>query len=125
MEMADIPLFRALKGEIVRNVEMVIAPKQGLKRTLLASGRALFDDKGNHLGAVVSMHDITDRKQAEQELNQLNKNLEIRVQQRTAELFKTNQELQTEIAERIQTQIALSQANQELKQNALRFESLV
>ncbi|HEY9694077.1 MAG TPA: PAS domain S-box protein [Oculatellaceae cyanobacterium] len=125
MEMGDIPLFRALKGEIVRNSEMVIAPKQGLKRTLLASGRGLFDDNGNQLGAVVSMHDITERKQAEQELNQLNQNLEIRVQQRTAELIKTNQELQNEIAERIQTQIALSQANQELKENALRFQSLV
>lgn len=61
----DIPLFRAFRGEIVHEAEMVIAPKQGRTRTLLASGRAFFDATGNKLGAVVAMHDISDRKQAE------------------------------------------------------------
>ncbi len=125
MEMSDIPLFRALKGEIVRNSEMVIAPKQGLKRTLLASGRAIYDHNRNKLGAVVSMHDITQRKQAEEALKQLNQQLEIRIQERTAKLIKANKQLQTEIAERIETQIALSQANQELQRSASRFQSLV
>lgn len=67
MRREDIPLFRALQGEIVRNVEMVIAPKNGNKRTLSASGQALYDTEGNKLGAVVVMHDITEQKQAEAE----------------------------------------------------------
>jgi len=65
MPTQDIPLLRAFRGEIVHEAEMVIAPKQGRTRTLLASGRAFFDATGNKLGAVVAMHDISDRKQAE------------------------------------------------------------
>ncbi|MEH2205635.1 MAG: AAA family ATPase [Nostoc sp.] len=66
----EIPLFRALQGEIVENAEMVIAPKHGSKRILLASGQAIFDSSGNKLGAVVVMRDISDRKQAELALQQ-------------------------------------------------------
>ncbi len=67
MKREDIPLFRAWQGEQVRNAEMVIAPKGGEARTLLASGRALFDAQGKKLGAVVSMHDITAQRRAEEE----------------------------------------------------------
>ena len=62
---AEIPLFRAFSGEAVRDVEMIIAPKGGKRRTVLASGRALRDEDGRQLGAVVSMHDITDRRDIE------------------------------------------------------------
>ena len=68
MSKEEIPLFRALQGQIVDNVEMTIAPKQGKARTLLASGRAIADAQGKKQGAVVVMHDITERKQAEAEL---------------------------------------------------------
>jgi PAS domain S-box-containing protein len=67
MAREDIPLFRALQGERVRNAEMVIAPKHGPRRRLLASGRALFGASGEKLGAVVVMHDITTERQAEEE----------------------------------------------------------
>ncbi|MBE9179442.1 PAS domain S-box protein [Oculatella sp. LEGE 06141] len=70
MPMHEIPLFRAFEGEIVHESEMVIAPKQGKLRTLLASGRAFFDAAGNKLGAVVAMHDISERKQAESALQE-------------------------------------------------------
>ncbi|HTN74193.1 MAG TPA: PAS domain S-box protein [Pirellulaceae bacterium] len=68
MSRDEVPLFRALQGEQVRDVEMVIAPKEGRSRTLVASGQSLRDADGNNLGAVVSMHDVTERKLAEQEL---------------------------------------------------------
>ncbi|MBW4556207.1 MAG: GAF domain-containing protein [Trichormus sp. ATA11-4-KO1] len=64
----EIPLFRALQGQTVENLEMVIAPKQGTVKTLLASGQAIADSQGRKQGAVVVMHDITERKQAEAEL---------------------------------------------------------
>jgi len=70
MRKEDIPLFRAFSGEVVRDVEMVIAPKNGPARTLLANGQAFYDPEGSKLGAVVAMHDITERKLAEQELKQ-------------------------------------------------------
>ena len=62
METRDIPLFRAWNGEIVRQDEMVIVPKVGKTRTLLANGQAIRDPEGNVLGAVVAMQDITERK---------------------------------------------------------------
>ena len=72
----EIPLFRAWQGEIVENAEMIIAPKQGSTRFLLASGQAIFDPSGNKIGAVVAMRDISDRKQAEQALQQKSQALE-------------------------------------------------
>ncbi len=68
MTREDIPLFRALKGERVHQLEMVIAPKDDSKRSLQASGCELRDLHGNKLGAVVSMHDITELKLADAEL---------------------------------------------------------
>ncbi|WP_017298385.1 PAS domain S-box protein [Nodosilinea nodulosa] len=69
MPMAAIPLFRALQGEGVDNAEMVIAPKQGGKsRTVLANGQAIAAVDGSCQGAVVVMHDITERKQMEDAL---------------------------------------------------------
>ncbi|MCC5660131.1 GAF domain-containing protein [Nostoc sp. XA010] len=71
----EIPLFQALQGQTVKNVEMVIAPKQKRAKTLLASGQAIADSQGKKQGAVVVMHDISDvydelrlRKLAEAEL---------------------------------------------------------
>jgi PAS domain S-box-containing protein len=62
MRKEDVPLFRAFSGEVVRQAEMVIAPKNGPRRTVLASGRALIGRDGRKLGAVVAMQDITHRK---------------------------------------------------------------
>jgi diguanylate cyclase (GGDEF)-like protein/PAS domain S-box-containing protein len=68
---AEIPLLRALRGELVRNVELVIAPKNRPARTVLYNGQALATPDGENIGAVVAMHDITERKLAEQRLVQL------------------------------------------------------
>ncbi|MEQ9683644.1 MAG: PAS domain-containing protein, partial [Rhodospirillales bacterium] len=65
LEMERIPLFRALRGEAVQNAEMVIRAKGCPPRQLLATGRALTDADGQKLGAVVSMHDITEQRNAE------------------------------------------------------------
>ena len=71
MQTGDIPLFRAFQGETVHDIEMVVAPKFDLPRTLLANGQAIRDGAGRKLGAVVAMHDITARRQAERELARL------------------------------------------------------
>jgi PAS domain S-box-containing protein len=68
MKTEEIPLYRALQGERVRDVEMVIAPKGGRARTVLASGAAIYDPGGGKLGAVVVMRDFTERKAAQEAL---------------------------------------------------------
>jgi len=68
MRKEEIPLFRALQGEGVRNAEMVIAPKGGEPRTVLASGGAIYGPDGEKLGAVVVMRDFTEQRQAQEAL---------------------------------------------------------
>lgn len=63
----DVPLYRALKEGSVENIEFIIAPKNGQKRTILASGRAIVNETGEKLGAVVVMQDITELRRAEEE----------------------------------------------------------
>jgi two-component system CheB/CheR fusion protein len=65
MSTEQVPLFRALRDGAVRDAEMVIAPKGGTPRHLTASGRAILDADGRRIGAVVVMHDLTDRRLAE------------------------------------------------------------
>lgn len=68
MRMDEIPLLRALNGELVRDAELVIAPKDQPPRTVLCSGRAMHASDGRTLGAMVAMHDVTERRQVEEQL---------------------------------------------------------
>jgi len=68
MRMDENPLLRALQGELVRDAELVIAPKGQLPRSVLCSGRAMYDSDGRTLGAVVAMHDVTERRHVEEQL---------------------------------------------------------
>ena len=62
---AEIPLARALAGEHLSDCRMVIAPEGGPARTVVVSGRPFYDEDGQKLGAVVSMHDVTAVHEAE------------------------------------------------------------
>jgi PAS domain S-box-containing protein len=59
-----------------------------------------LEGKTSLTGYLVQVQDITRRKQAEEALQKAYGELEIRVQERTAELAKANKELQAEITER-------------------------
>jgi PAS domain S-box-containing protein len=87
----DVPLSRAFRGEDVRDVEMVVAPRGAPRRVMRVSGQAIRDSAGRVLGAVVTMHDITEHKQAVEDLASLNADLERRVQERTAEAERANE----------------------------------
>ena len=70
MKKEEIPLFRALQGEQLSNIEMVIIPEHGERHVVLSSGHPLINSAGRNLGAVSAMHDITDRKRAEEALRE-------------------------------------------------------
>jgi PAS domain S-box-containing protein len=89
-----LPLVQALNGQTMHAREMVILQAGGEARTVLATGTPVIDTEGNTLGAVVSMHDITERKQAERALREAHANLERQVAERTAELAAANTHLQ-------------------------------
>jgi signal transduction histidine kinase/tetratricopeptide (TPR) repeat protein len=75
MPVDAVPLMRALRGEAVRDVEMVIRPPGRPTRVVLASGRQIVDRNGEVLGAVAAMHDITERKRAQLALEEATRHL--------------------------------------------------
>lgn len=68
LDVNEIPLYRALMGERVKDMEIVVQPKHKPRRTLLVNGRALESATGEKLGAVVALHDISRRKDMERAL---------------------------------------------------------
>ncbi|MGI8424377.1 MAG: EAL domain-containing protein [Chloroflexota bacterium] len=65
----EVPLYRALTGERVRNAELVVAPRDVPARRLLVSGQPITSQSGESLGAVVAMHDVTERREMEEQLH--------------------------------------------------------
>ncbi|MFC3607602.1 PAS domain S-box protein [Stutzerimonas tarimensis] len=60
----EIPLTRALRGEVVANAELTIL-NNGSPRFLLTSADPLYASDGSRIGAVTVMHDISERKRNE------------------------------------------------------------
>ena len=67
-------------------------------RWLFFTAAPLRDGQGNIVGAIETLQDITERKQAEQALRELNEQLEQRIAERTAALCSTNASLEETVA---------------------------
>jgi PAS domain S-box-containing protein len=62
------PLARALRGEVVTNMELLISQPGGVARTTLGSARRLTGQNGECLGAVAITQDVTQKRSLEREL---------------------------------------------------------
>jgi PAS domain S-box-containing protein len=80
--------------------EVINVRKNGERFPSLLAASLLRDPQGRSVGVMGISRDITDRKRAEAQIQQLNAELEQRVIERTAQLETTNQELKAQIAER-------------------------
>ncbi len=69
----EAPLFRALRGESLKDLEIVIRPHGNAARNVRVTGQPIRDAAGKQLGAVVVMHDVTERNHLEQQLRQAQK----------------------------------------------------
>lgn len=63
----DLPLARALRGEIVRGAEMRVRDAEGRDQLILGSAAPFYDEGGQMQGVVGTAHDITALRQAEAE----------------------------------------------------------
>jgi PAS domain S-box-containing protein len=99
----EAPPLRALQGEFITNQEEVIrTPRTGELRARQVSATPVRDTSGNIIGSVSVVRDITERKKAEEvlqqrtlELQDLTETLEQRVKERTAELADLSSQLVT------------------------------
>jgi diguanylate cyclase (GGDEF)-like protein/PAS domain S-box-containing protein len=71
MAQRENPLIRAMSGELLRDVQLVLESDAGDRRKVSVNGQALVDDEGWMLGAVVAMHDVTEQKRNEERLAEL------------------------------------------------------
>lgn len=77
---------------------------------------SMLNADGNGREFCAFMHDITERKRKEAALRNAFDELEDTISERTAELVKVNERLNSEIAERAQTQDALLQSQEQLRE---------
>lgn len=70
------PLARALRGETISNLELVVAPRDAAApRSTLSNARRLVGADGQTLGAVAVIQDTTELKHGELELERVHKEL--------------------------------------------------
>jgi PAS domain S-box-containing protein len=86
-----LPTSRAMiKGEVVRDVEVLIEHPNGQRITVLANASPLRNEAGEIIGSVGSFYDITEYRQAADQIKKLNEDL----RRRTAELEMANKGLE-------------------------------
>jgi PAS domain S-box-containing protein len=119
-------IFRKLSKsrQAFSGMENINLHRDGHEVVLETSGVPVFDENGEYLGYRGIDRDITKRKSAEQVLEKINAELENRVEARTADLIKANQQLKKEVAERKQAEQALKKREKELKNKTAQLQEL-
>jgi PAS domain S-box-containing protein len=114
-----LPVSSALQGGVLLRVETSFKRSDGRAFHLLMNAGPLRNAKGQIIGCVVTLSDISECKRVEDELRRAHDDLEIRVQSRTAELQQSNEsqeiineELRIEIDERKKTEAELVKAKE-------------
>jgi len=102
------------KGVAYDNQVRVIRPS-GEERVVHSQVEVHRDKAGNPIRLIGSFHDITEHRRAEKEILKLNKTLEQRVTDRTAQLKVANKKLEDEITEHKRAEEELQHDQKQLK----------
>jgi PAS domain S-box-containing protein len=84
--------------------------RDGAWRWLRSISQPRWGPEGEHAGFIGVAHDVTDAKQAEAALREINETLERRVEERTADLRAALDRIQAEVVDRERAEEALRQA---------------
>jgi PAS domain S-box-containing protein len=98
----------------VTDYALEIQHRDGHTTPVLYNATVFLDELGNIAGVFAAARDITERKKVGAALQKAHDELEERVQQRTAELAKTNIRLESEVDERKKAEAALRETNEYL-----------
>jgi len=114
-EFARSSFQKAMRGEkVIPPIEMERQTESGEKVTLEINWRVLSENNAV-VGFMGVSRDVTDRKNAQEALRRARDELEMRVQERTADLQKANELLKKQINERIQAEEKLKESEQKYR----------
>lgn len=106
----ELPTARVVRGDFVHNEEIqFVDPKLGTPHCVLISGRPLIDEAGRAVGGLVVATEITDRKERERQILQLNRELDHHVDELQAALGE-KQVLLQEVQHRVKNNLAVISA---------------
>lgn len=106
---------QALQSEGEHVFETKLRYAKGQVADIIIYKGSFTDADGKLAGVVGVTVDITERKRAEEAVRRARDELELRVQERTAELARANEELRVEIEERQRVEEALRESSEKLK----------
>ena len=113
-----------LSGKKIQLFETQRLTKDGRVLDVQLSSTLYYDHKGKPAGNIVTLRDISAQKKTARELRKYHDHLEELVEERTAELAKTNAQLEQEIEERKRAEENLRKREVELKAQSHHLEEV-
>jgi len=117
-------IMRMQSGQKINLFETRRLTREGKVLDVQLSSTLYTDSDGRPLGNIVTLRDITARKQAEKELDRYRGLLEVLVAERTDELAQANSRLKQEIEERRRAEKALKKREKELEAQSHHLEEV-
>jgi two-component system NtrC family sensor kinase len=111
-----LALARSIEAGASYNIEHRFILPNGRVCWIASSGEVVRDLTGTPLHMIATIRDVTDRKQAQADLKQINEELERKVEARTAAFRHAIGQLHTEIAERKTVEEQLRHSQEMLQQ---------